>query len=101
MANLYVSYFKQLAKDQQGNVVPVGQLPSAGGQVVAFTTATDSDAVPKGVRFVRLLADADAYLGIGSPATANSGLKLEANVAEYFGIDGDGSTVISVYDGTS
>lgn len=107
MANLYITYFKKMAEDERGNIVPVGELPDGGGQRVVYTTSTQSNAFPKHVRFVRLLADADAYIAMGtSPtATATSALKLEANVAEYFGLDPQdvraGTLKLAVYDGST
>lgn len=108
MANLYATFFKKLAQDDQGNTIAAGELPGAGGGgKFAFTANTRID-VPKNARFVRLLADADAYLASSdnSPtATATSGLKLEADVAEYFGLDPQkvrsGNFQLAVYDGSS
>lgn len=107
MANLYITYFKKLGEDDRGNVVPIGELPDEGGQRVVYTVSTQSGLIPKYARFVRLLADADAYIALGtSPtATAQSNLKLEADVAEYFGLNPHearkGTLKLAVYDGST
>ena len=107
MAILNITYFERLARDEQGNIVPVGELPAAGGQALTFTTSTASAAIPKRAQFVRLLADADCYIDIDPTpvATVNSTPKLEANVAEYFGLNTSktraGTLKIAAYDGSS
>ena len=107
MANLYITYFKRLGSDERGIPVPIGELPDDGGQKVTYTASTASAVIPKSARFVRLLADADAYIAYGTApvATANSALKLEADVAEYFGLSKDsvraGTYKIAVYDGST
>ncbi|NIT14784.1 MAG: hypothetical protein GTN99_11280 [Candidatus Dadabacteria bacterium] len=107
MANLNIVYYDKLAKDISGNVVLSGVEPSKGGEVVSYTTSTQSAAFPDTVRLLRLIADADAYVVFGADptATASSPLRLEANVAEYFGISDSVKRVsglkLAVYDGTS
>lgn len=104
MANLYITEFKRMAEDARGRSIPVGELPAITGQVVTYTSSTNSVPFHKQTRFLRLIADADAYIAVGSgtqTATANSALKLEADVAEYFGIDGVKGMQLAVYDGSS
>ncbi len=108
MAILNVHYFQKLAKDSQGNTVPVGEAGGrSGGQAVTYTSATQMTApFPKWARFIRLLSDADAYIDIDpSPAATVNSMKIEANVAEYFGLDEQkvraGDLTLSVYDGTT
>lgn len=107
MANLSITYYERMARDQQGNILPIPEEPNKGGQVVSFTTSTQSNPVPKSANFVRLQSDADAYLVFGdSPvATTASALKLKSGVTEYFGINSDarraGTLRIAAYDGSS
>ena len=104
MANLYITEFRRLAEDGRGRTIPVGELPPVTGQRVVFTTTTLSVVLAKATRFVRVIADADAFLavgGAGTVATALSSLKIEADVAEYFGVDGTKELQIAAYDGSS
>ena len=107
MANLYVRYYKRMGRDEQGNLVPVGEEPAEGGMKITYTTAKLSGAFPKYVRFIRMVADADAYIAFGTTptATASESLKLEADVAEYFALNPNevraGTLKLSVYDGSS
>ena len=107
MANLYIRYYKRMGRDEQGEMVPVGEEPAEGGQKVTYSSANSSGVFPNYVRFIRMVADADAYIAFGaSPiATANESLKLEADVAEYFALNPvsirAGTLKLSVYDGSS
>ncbi len=106
MAVISIAQFKRLARDEKGNIVPVGEVPTVGGEALTFGAATESAPLKKSCRFVRLLADADCYLHFGvtgDTVTLNSALKLEADVAEYFGLNEQdvraGTMVVHVYDG--
>ncbi len=108
MAVLSISLFKRMARDEKGNIIPIGEVPAVGGEALTFTTAVESKAFKKSARFIRLLADADCYLHFGKTGgtvTLSSGLKLESNVAEYFGLNEQdvraGTMVLHVYDGSS
>ncbi len=107
MATLNIVYYDKMAKDISGNTVLAGQEPNKGGEVVTYTTSTQSAAFPETAHILRLIADSDAYIAFGADptATSTSPLRLEANVAEYLGIP-DGNKRVSglklaVYDGTS
>ncbi len=100
MAILNITEFRDLAEDSKGRQVQIGKFPAVRSQAVTYTTATDALALRKRTRFIRVLADADAFLEFNGAATASS-MKIEANVAEYFGVDGSKEMTISVYDGSS
>lgn len=113
MATLHMTYFEKLARDVQGTSSFVGEIGSKlrGAQITFTTTTAQANPIPKGVRLVRLLADADCFLAYGDSseadpsAAATSALKLEANVVEYFGLDAQlvrgGNMKFAAYDGTS
>lgn len=104
MAILNITEFKRLAEDGRGNIVPVGELPSIAVQSITFTTSTNSAAFHKQTKFIRVLANADAFIKVGSgtqTATLAGGTKIEADVAEYFGVDGVKGMQLAVYDGSS
>ena len=107
MAIINIRFLQNLAKDSQGTTIPVGELGGkSGGEALTYTAATlMKGPFPKWARFIRVLADADAYLDIAVDPTATvNSLKIEANVAEYFGLSVQavraGTLTMSVYDGT-
>lgn len=104
MATLWITEFASLAEDANGDTVPVGNLGAETTQTVTFTTSTQSAALQATTRFVRLKADADCHITVGaSPTATNGDTVLEADVAEYFGVQPKGTTghKIAVYDGSS
>ena len=104
MAILNITEFRRLAEDARGRMVPVGEMPSQAVQSVSFTTSTNSAAFHKQTRFIRVLSDADAYIKVGEgtqAATVANGTKIEADVAEYFGIAAIKDMQLAVYDGSS
>lgn len=106
MAILNITYFENLGRDSQGTTVLVGELPKKGTQALTYTANAVSEAIPKKTRFVRLLADADAYVEVGTaPVATVASMKLEANVSEYFGLKSilvrAGTLKIAAYDGTT
>lgn len=102
MANLYITEFKNLSVDSKGNIIPIAQVPELRSHTVSFTTAASSDAFKKETKFVRLIADADAYIEFGSaPVAVATSMKLEGNREEYFGVAHTKEMKVSVYDGTS
>ena len=73
-------------------------------KTVTYTVSTQSAALDKRTRFVRLIADADCHIAAGTnPTATSSSTRLEANVAEYFGVQSIGTTgtKLAAYDGTS
>lgn len=100
MATLNVVEFESLAEDAKGNLIPVGKGPFLASSNVTFTTSTASSAFNARTKFVRLIADADAYVVFGSSPTATAtSMRIEANVAEYFGVIA--GQAVAAYDGTS
>lgn len=104
MATIHVTEFSDLSFDSRNNVVPVGNLSNVIGTTsVIYTTATQHT-LDKRTRFVRLKPDADAYVAEGENPTATAdSMPIEADVAEYFGVQPKGVTGrrLSFYDGTS
>jgi hypothetical protein len=106
MATLWITEYANMGKDQNGKPVPVGEEPAVAVQTVTYTTATASTVFSGRTRFVRLIANADCHVRFsvaGTAATAGY-TKLEADVAEYFGVqNGVGITPlkVSAYDGSS
>ncbi len=109
MAILNIRYLEKMGEDSRGKPVPVGELGGkSGGEALTYTTSTviNGGAIPKWAKFVRFLADADVYIDVAETpiATVNS-LKLESNVAEYFGLNNrkvrEGNLSIAAYDGSS
>ena len=101
MATLNITEAKELAQDVKGQTVLALKMPAAAVQNVTFTTAAQSSAFGGLTQFVRLVADADCWALFGSDptATASNATRLEANVAEIFGVNpGD---KVSAYDGSS
>lgn len=104
MAILNITQYKRMAVDSRGSIVPVGELPPITTQALTFSTAAESVTLDGECKFIRLLADADAYFRVSDDSTAAtvSDQKLEADVAEYFGIAARSADLtLSVYDGTS
>ena len=109
MAIINIRHFERLSKDSQGTVVPVGELGGkSGGEALTFAAVTliKGGTIPKWARFVRFLADADAYIDVAVTPDANvNSLKIESNVAEYFGLNERmvraGTLSISVHDGAT
>lgn len=100
MAKAHIQEYRELSEDGFGYRVPVGKEPAAATQAVTYTTATQSAAFGSSTTFIRVIADADAYLAFGDNPTAdNDGMYLPVDTAEYFGVVP--GTKVSVYDGTS
>lgn len=98
MANLYITEFSSQGVDggSKAPVVPVPQMPPLAQQVVTFTTTTQSAALNASTRFVRLIADADCHIEVGSnPTATTSSMKLISGQPEYFGI-GPGQKIAAV-----
>ncbi len=104
MATLWITEYADLGRDFKGQVVHVGMEPSLVSQSVTYTSSTQSAFLHPKTRFVRVKADADAYLKWGENPTATvSDTPIEANVAEYFGVEivRNQQMRIAAYDGVS
>lgn len=106
MADLYITEFKDVGYvSARQQAVMVGALPPVATQKVAsYTTSKQSSAFDSDTRFIRVIANADAFIEVGSDPTATAtSTKLEADVAEYFAVhqDGVGPDKLAVYDGSS
>ncbi len=101
MANLYIREYAYLARDENGRLAQIGAEPAEAGQSVTYTTSAQSAAFQAGTRFVRVIADADAFLDFGAnpSAAVADGLLVKANEYEYFGVVP--GQKLAAYDGTS
>lgn len=95
MANLYIRYYRDLARTESGQIVAVGMedgQPFDGGKPGEKLTAVDetvqSAAFPNGCRFVRLKFDADCTIEFGKdPSIVEGSLVLSTDDGpEYFGV---------------
>ena len=103
MAAVSITEFAEMAYDARGNLMPVGQLPYIASDLLTYTSSTQHTLNAK-TRFVRLKANADVYVNEGTnPTSDTDAMFLEADVAEYFGVQAEGTTgrKLSFYDGTS
>lgn len=67
--------------------IPVGKLPPVAEQTVDFTTATQSAAFNDSTRHVRVRADANCHIAVGTDPTADTdSLPLGEGSAEYFDV---------------
>jgi hypothetical protein len=101
MATLHIREYAYLARDENGRLAQIGAEPAEAGQSVSFSTSSQSAAFQVDTRFVRVIADADAWLDFGADPTAATagGLLVKANEAEYFGVVPGHK--VAAYDGTS
>ncbi len=88
MPKLYISEFAQVADQSYvSGPAPTVGLPEAASQVVTFATSTASAAFGATTRLVRIQADADCHIKVGSdPAATTSDMPLVAGAPEYFGV---------------
>lgn len=88
MAKLYIAEFSAQAYVGTNQVLQLPQVPPVAGQVVTFTTTTQSSALNAATTFVRVVADADCHLEVAAnpTATTSSVIKLTAGQPEYFGV---------------
>lgn len=102
MAQLYITEYARLARDQDGNVLQVGEEPNVATQRVTYTTSAASSALNALTTIVRLKADADFHMVVGeSPTAAATDPQYEANVEYYIGVRPGHGWQIAAYDGSS
>jgi len=102
-ATCKISEYTTLARDNNGNVLPVPLEPRITSQTVTYTTSAQSSAVNNLTAIVRVVCDAKAHFRItaaGTNATVNDPF-LGANIPEYFGIQPGKLMIFDFYDGTS
>lgn len=90
MANLSITEYRKVAHDLEGSPLPAGEEPALTHQNITFTTTAGQSATfNPDARFIRISADADCRVIIGTDPTAvsNSGTLLVAGQAEFFGIN--------------
>ena len=89
MSVAYIAEYAELAKDELGNIVPVGKEPAIATQTVSFTTTTASAAFNKLTRFIRISVDTEAHFIVaGTPVATTSHPQIMADTVEYFGVEG-------------
>ena len=104
MATAVITEFSDLSFDSKGNVVPVGNLSLIVASTSVTYTTSQEHTLDQKTRFVRIKCDADAYVAEGDSPTATTGsLWMEADVAEYFGVQTPTrkNRKIALYDGAS
>lgn len=100
MATLNITELERMAEDADGFKVPIAKMPAVTHQNVTFTTSAASSAFNNRTNFVRVIADADAWLVFGaSPTATTTGCRIEANVEAYFGVTP--GQKVAAYDGSS
>jgi hypothetical protein len=101
MATLNVTEYAELANYPVG-VFLMGVEPALARQSVTFTTSTESSALQAGTRFLRLVADADAYLEFAaSPTATAASTRLKADTVEFIAVEPGQGLKVAAYDGTS
>lgn len=96
MAVLYITEYEQLGRDSQGNVMQVGMEPGVASQALTYSTSAASNALNQRTHFVRLKADADFHMKVGTAPTATtSHPQYEANVEYYVGVQPGASMKIA------
>ena len=99
MANLYISEYGAITTVQSDRE-QAGSEPPKATQKVSYTASAASAAFNGDTGFVRVIADADAFLVFGaSPTATASGMFLPGNTVEYFGVEA--GQKVAAYDGTS
>ena len=85
MADLKITEYRDLARDAQGNVIPVGMEPAIAIQTIAIATNSAASATLNELtRFVALQGDAAGYLLFSYPptdVTNSNGQRFAANVS--------------------
>ena len=87
MADIFISEYKQLARDADGNVIPVGKEPAIVEQTLLIGGETDSAAFNELTTLVRIHAEAACCLLFGTaPTAAITKKRMGAGATEYFGV---------------
>ncbi|MGI9507333.1 MAG: hypothetical protein ACR2RE_30185 [Geminicoccaceae bacterium] len=89
MAILHIAEYTELARDGNGNVMPVGKEPAIATQEVDFTAGeAKSSAFQDATTLVRLFSDTAGHFLVGAAPTATTAqdVPIAANAAEYFGV---------------
>ena len=87
-----ISEFSQLATDQNGNILPLGQRRTA---CQARTSAGAFTALGAGTRFVRVATDTAIQLDILGGSTTSADELFPANSVEYLAVRGGETLTIA------
>lgn len=100
MARLYISEYDSLGYDPMGVAAPMGREPALRTSVVVFGVTTQSVVFGQRTRFVRIIADENAWLVFGdNPSATVASTFVPANSAEYFAVNA--GQRLAAYDGES
>lgn len=102
MGTLNITEYERLHQDEAGNVMPVGRCDGSETHQtnVSFTTSAQSAAFGATSRYIRVVADIDAYLAWDSNPTATvNSTRVPAGTVEYFGVVP--GQKVAAYDGSS
>lgn len=99
MAKCQITEYKKLAKDDEGNILPIGETEIA-TQSVSYTSSTASSAFNADTRWIRVSSDAAVHLSFGPAPTATvASTRLGANFTDWFRVQG--GQKVACYDGTT
>lgn len=88
MAKLYVTEFANMAADDRGASIQIGQEPGYEQQPLTIgASSAQSAAFRRDTNFVRIKAESACSIAFGnSPTATTSSRRLAANQTEYFGV---------------
>jgi len=87
MADIFISEYARLARDADGNVIPVGKEPAIAEQTILIGAEADSSAFNERTTLVRIHAEAACCLLFGeAPTAAITKKRMGAGATEYFGV---------------
>lgn len=95
-----ISEYKEMAKDESGDLVPVASEPAIATQKVSFTTTTASAAFNPETIFIRVVAEVKAHFKVSkAPIAKETDPYIPAHVPEYFAVRGGHK--IAFYNGSA
>jgi hypothetical protein len=87
MATLYISEYRTLTQDAEGNLVIAGKEPAIATQAVTFTTSAVSSPFNAETRYIRHYSSAAAHLNFGAdPGASVLDYPVSATTPEYVGV---------------
>ena len=97
MPTMYITEFAQEGVDAQGRITPIAKVPAVAQQAVVFTgTSAQSAVLSDATTIVRLQADANCSVSIGTNPTATAAqMRMVAGQTEYFSVQPGGALKIA------
>ena len=88
MSTILIAEFDVIHQSARGQAMQIPSVPPLAGQVVTFTTSTQSAAFNASTTFIRIKAVDACHLefGVNPTATTSSVIKMDAGETEYFGV---------------